>query len=657
MTTQKKLFIITSIIFLLGSILLWIPSVQSYLYKSIIPALGMLYGANLDYPDFWKGIVIDTSIILFSAAMLSFLLYIHTLPTYTKWTYNIPQKKRHFYIAIGLIIFFSFLFIFPFIFWGENSIITIHDNLDDSVPRFSYIHQNHLFFAFNKSLPVMNGISTLFFNREGFTFYNLIYCLLPTYIGYVTNYIICAIIGFVSMFYLQHLAFKRYNLIIITLVSLSYAFLPSICSFKMALASMPFAVIFFYKLALTTEKKWLIGAFFLPFFSELSGIGIFICGVWGIATIICCIKQKKITWSLLWGGVLLGIGYCLVNYHLIFIRLIIAEPLNRDFFHIAPEPFISSFTTYFFNGYYHAGSLQKYLLNWVVLGMTTFFLYRLKKKKHIKNRYSTILFTCLLFSVFATTIAALSDAHIINQLTKNIFPPLAGVSFARIYTIMRMTWYIAFSACLLYLCKIPKCSGIACTLAVLQVVMIFIGDRRPLNPYYSDAEPTWRHHLIGSDDITYKEFYSVDLFNEIKNKISYNGEKVAALGFHPGILLYNGFNTVDGYISFYPYKQQLLWHDLMLSEFEQNAYAMNYFDSWGGRRYIYNKDLSYEPTKEKKHVAINLNINMEKLKSNFGCKYILSRTKIANAETMGLRLFATFDNEKSIYEIWVYEIT
>jgi len=657
MITQKRLFVIASISFLLGNILLWIPSIQSYLYESIIPVLGMLYGVNLDYPDFWKGIVIDTAIFLFSAAILSFLLYIRTLPIYKKWTYNIPQKKRHLYTAIGLTIFFSFLFIFPFIFWGENSIVTIHDNLDDSVPRFSYIHQNHLFFTFNKSLPVMNGISTLFFNREGFTFYNLIYCFLPTYIGYVVNYIICAIIGFISMFCLQRLVFKRYNLIIVTLISLSYAFLPSICSFKMALASMPFAVIIFHKLAMTTEKKWLIGAFFLPFFSELSGIGIFICGVWGISAIIYCIKQKKIKWSLLWGLGFLCAGYGLANYHLIFIRLILAEPLNRDFFKIPPVAFISSFISYFFSGHYHAGSLQNRLLDWIVLGMAAFFLYRLVKKKHIKNRYSTILFACLLFSVFAATIAALSEAQIINQIAKKIIPPLAGVSFARMYTIMRMAWYIALSASLLYIRKIPKYSGIAYALAVLQIIIIFMGDRRPLNPYYSDAEPTWRHHLIGSEDITYKEFYSPDLFNRIKNKISYKGENVAALGFHPGILLYNGFNTIDGYISFYPYKQQLLWHDLMLPEFKQNATAMEYFDSWSGRRYIYNKDLSYEPTKEKKHPAEVLKINMENLKSVFKCQYILSRAKIANAETLGLRLFATFDNEKSIYEIWVYKVT
>ena len=54
-----------------------------------------------------------------------------------------------------------------------------------------------------------------------------------------------------------------------------------------------------------------------------------------------------------------------------------------------------------------------------------------------------------------------------------------------------------------------------------------------------------------SNDLSYGEFYSEELFAKAKEDIGYNGEWSAAYGFHPAILEYNGISTLDGYLGFY----------------------------------------------------------------------------------------------------------
>lgn len=130
------------------------------------------------------------------------------------------------------------------------------------------------------------------------------------------------------------------------------------------------------------------------------------------------------------------------------------------------------------------------------------------------------------------------------------------------------------------------------------------------NPPYADSKSTWRKNIIESDDITWREFYSEKQFKQIKETISYNGEPVCAVDYHPGVLLYNDLNAIDGYLSVFPYEKQLRWHNLIKPEFDRNPEDMQYFDSWGGRRYVYNKDLRYTPTREKYHKPVDLYIDI-----------------------------------------------
>lgn len=625
--------------------------------QSLLLGIGEdILGRAFNNPGFWISLMTRIGFFFIISSLISIWLLIREHKKY-QTLYSIHKDKINYSLPLCIPIIVFLFFVIPFVIFGKNSVITIHDNLDGSAAFFHYIHQHKLFWAFDKEVPLFGGTSTLFINREGFYLYNFIYCLLPTYVGYVVNHIVCIVLGFFCMFFLQKLIFKQENIIIIILTSLAYAVLPSVAVYKMAVATLPFVPILFFKLMTTKEKRWIIISLVYPFLSEFSSVGLFICGFWFMAMIIICIKKKELNKRLLFGFILICVGFLICISRLIYMRFILQETLNRDFETVNPIPFIHSLITYFFSGYYHSATLQNRLIDWVILGVSIIIIIKTLKNKKMQYSYlAVVLFSCLLTMLFCSIIAALSEAKIMDKIVNVVFPPLKGVSFTRIYMISRVTCYVAFTASLLYIANKEEHKGIAYSFAILQLVIIFLS-----NTFYSDSELTWKKNIVSSNDISWtniswKEFFSEKQFSKIKDSINYSGEPVCAVGYHPSVLLYNDFNTIDGYLSVYPRRQQLLWHNLMEPEFERNEQDKNYFDSWGGRRYVYNKDLSWEPTREKYHDAVDLYINMDILKKDFGCKYILSRAELSNAVELGLKNVGTFDSADSIYCIWVYEV-
>jgi hypothetical protein len=118
--------------------------------------------------------------------------------------------------------------------------------------------------------------------------------------------------------------------------------------------------------------------------------------------------------------------------------------------------------------------------------------------------------------------------------------------------------------------------------------------------------------------------------------------------------MYNGFNCIDGYNNAYPLSYMRKFRALIAPELEINEKIREYYDTWGGRMYLYNSELSFGPTRNKNTVPVKLNIDMDVFKNDFNGKYILSRAKIANADELGLQFINKFDNDKSIYTIYVY---
>lgn len=159
-------------------------------------------------------------------------------------------------------------------------------------------------------------------------------------------------------------------------------------------------------------------------------------------------------------------------------------------------------------------------------------------------------------------------------------------------------------------------------------------------------------HYEKDNTICMREFFSKNLFTDIKRDINYQDEKVAAFGYHPSVLIYNGFTTLDGYNSVHPMEYQIQFRKIIEPALERYPNFAEYYDGWGGRMYLFG-DLPYTPTRDKNVAPVPLYINTAAFK-DLGGKYILSRAPILNAEELKLDFVKDYDREDSIYHIYLY---
>jgi hypothetical protein len=494
-------------------------------------------------------------------------------------------------------------------------------------------------------------------------------------------------------------------------VSVCYALLPVYPGWNIAVGTLPLILYVFSHFASKSNHhlSWNIALLiFYPFFSFFATVGIFILGLWFIGTVIVCVKNKKINPSLIAGFMLLLVGYILVDLRLFYVMFIVKTPLNRTVFTIHPneitemlKTFLISLKNYFINGHYHGSSMQRMVILPSALLVSSFLfieiILSIKNKNHsikLLTRIKTVLSetdnkTILLFAlelaVFVFSgIGALYDSGLLNGFIKSFIPVLAGFDWGRIWLFNRVLWMVIFALCLSIILSVENISfnrnskQIAVSAffpKLLVYILIFLQTAYTLlSPVrYNDQVKTWFNEMAiktgiiktgiakviiwrgFGDFISYKEFFAQELFHVIKEDIAYTDERVVALGYHPSVLMYNGFNCIDGYNNAYPLQYMQRFRALIAPEFETNIKDRDYYDSWGGRMYLYNSVLSYRPVRDKNTSPVELHIDMNVFTKDFHGAYILSRAEISNAHELGLLFIKRYDSEDSIYTIYLYK--
>ena len=605
-------------------------------------------------------------------------------------------KKSFFYLFI---IFTAAFYLLPFVLFGTNSIITIHDNLDISIPLFKMYKENGLLFKFDSPTKALSEMSTLYYGNFSFTM--LLSCLFNDFIAFIINSYIYLFLGFFSM-YLLLKKLKVINKNLSILISLCYAILPTVLG--ICISTLPLIIVIFISFLSQNKFSWkTLLILFFPFFSSFTMVGIFILGFWLLGFVILWIKTRKINLNLLVGFLLLCIGYIIVDLKLFYVMFVLKTPLNRSVFSFYPvgiitqiKVFLRTLKEYFLHGYYHATSFQRKIILPFAFIVSVFYLIMLIRR--IKSKSGTMLtrikttvmestihvkqLFILEFTVFAfSIIAALYDSGLLTSFINKYIPILHGFHWGRVWIFNRVLWYVIFALCLQFVLEIdlffvlkvkngnlfwkikscpfiPRlCVGI---LICFQILYISLTSRNWY--YYQDQYQTWYNEIVIKTGIrkidpyiSCKEFFAKDLFEKIKKDISYSDERVVAFGYHPSVLMYNGFNCIDGYNNAYPLSYMQKFRTLIAPELEINQKAREYYDSWGGRMYLYNSELDYEPTRDKNTSPVKLNIDMQVFKNDFDGRYILSRAEISNSDTLGLELIKRYYDEKSIYTIYLYQ--
>jgi hypothetical protein len=592
------------------------------------------------------------------------------------------------YTFIFLVCCFVFL---PFILFGDNSVVTVHDYLDQNLPQFKMFRDNGLFFKFDAPTKGYGEMSTLYYMYVGFNFHSLLYYIFDDFIAYALNYYFSILLGWFSM-YLLLKKYVRLPHSLMLLVSLCYAILPVIPIWNIATASLPLIIFIFF--ALEENKRFSYKTLLLlwyPFFSNFPSIGIFILGFWFIGIIATLIKNRKLNFNLLVGFFALVIGYILVDLRMFYVMFILKTTLNRSIFSRHPDDLVSMLKTFFLefknyggNGHYHAASMQRMVIIpsafFVSLGCVISRGRLSTKMKPARPRMDTVklLFCSEFLLVIFAAIAGLYASGLLDRFIQRYFSILSGFDWGRVYIFNRVLWYFVFALCLSIILEVrsfsfafirwkPHFSLVLATLLICSQTVYTLC----VPTTYNDQIKTWFNEIAiktgvakkmfpqkeFNSFISYKEFFAEDLFSTIKKDIAYSDEKVVAVGYHPSVLMYNGFNCIDGYNNAYPLSYMQKFRTLIAPELEINKAARDYYDSWGGRMYLYYGGTlgGWDPVRNINQTSVELHIDMDVFQNDFDGTYILSRIKIATADDLGLNFVNQYNDERSIYTIYLYK--
>jgi len=607
-------------------------------------------------------------------------------------------ERKIIYLVIFLIATFIFL---PFLLFGENSIITIHDSLDIIIPSYKMFHDNGLFFKFDVPTNGFSGMSTLYFSLIGYTFQSTLYWIFNDFTAYVLSYYFSIFFGFISMYILLKKTLGISSILSV-FMAICYAILPVQPNWNIAVSTLPIIIAIFYYFAFNNSNvfSWkVLFLIFFPFFSFFAAIGFFVLGFWFLGIVVLLIKNKKINPNLLVGFILLCIGYILVDLRLFYVMFILKTPLNRTIYSLRYsnnivtqiKTFLRQLISYGAKGHYHATSFQLGIILPITFILSLSCLITLIRR--IRDQSGTInakikaalaktnikvkqLFILDFIVIAFCCIAALYYSGLLSGFITSYIPILSGFNWGRVWIFNRVLWYVIFVLCLQIILEIDNTSFIKKIklppflprLIVWVLICLQLGyiASRPVN--YNDQVKTWFNEIIiktgiakkilpnknFNSFISYKEFFAEDLFNRIKNDISYSGEMVVAFGYHPSVLMYNGFNCIDGYNGAYPLSYMVKFRTLIAPELEVNQQRRYYYDGGGIRMYLYNSKLEYVPTRNKNTSPVELNIDMDVFKNDFNGVYILSRAEISNSDALGLDLIKRYYDEESIYTIYLY---
>lgn len=547
-----------------------------------------------------------------------------------------------------------------FLGFGEQSYITIHDNLDLFIPHLNMLKLSGTFFTHGDTLPILGGVTRNDFGSE-FYLYNLLFALLPAYYAYIAGYFLSIAISMASTYLLAKDVLPDYKTYkpFILFFGMIYGILPVFPTYGIAFASIPLVVLILRKIYRSKNICYYILLFFYPVVSYFSYFGFFILAYLVLFTLGDWIRKKKPNTGLLTAIPVLFAGYALLEYRLFSSMLFSDTVTIRSTMNMGDLNFKEIMGTIwdgFINSTFHAGDSHKYFVLPVVLLyfiIQNFFYIKRKEWGKITSDIFNLLFLLILFN---SVIYGIYYFKPLRELITKLLPPLEGFQYYRTIFFNPFLWYVL----LFLVVKRLYEKGRQIAACMISVVALLIVIFMPAN--YNDFYNTCYYNAYQLlkqkpvDMLNYHEFYSEELFTLIKEDIDYNGEYAAAYGFHPAVLTYNGISTLDGYLGMYSLEYKENFRKIIAPALERSGYYRNYFDTWGARAYIFPgfDSNSYLPSKNLTLPDSNLYIDTEAFKALNGV-YLFSRFEISNARELSLSLMGRYTEEASPYVIYVYQ--
>src|SRR5699024_1234955 len=529
----------------------------------------------------------------------------------------------------------------PYYILGEDTHIRLHDNLDSNIVWYKLLAESGQFFSISELPNVINGLprSTL---ATPFDIMVWFYVLFEPMTAYTIGQTIMRFAGFFGMY----LLLRRFigSKWIVTGVALVFAILPFWPSGLLSIAGLPLALYLFLSIR---ENRWQAPWYhwfvlmLLPFFSNFILTFVFFLGLMGVVWLVDWIRFKKSNWAFLTAIAGMTSIYLIKNYMLIYAMFInegfTSHREDLDLGHNTLSGTISLFFENFLTGHTHDMAVHTSIILPVIgLALVVAAYRRIKPKLLI----GLVLVNAALSLWYAFWYWEGWRIVKDNVMIANTF------NFSRIHFLDPMIRYIAFALALWSLWKHMRFGKAALTILIIAQLLNVFGLNEEL-----------KYGRIGTP--TFAEFYSEELFDSIEAYIGKDQSdyRVVSIGLHPTIAQYNGFYTLDTYNNSYPLEYKYKFRKIIAPELAKNDTIKNYFDTWGGRLYMYTDKLGKDDdvTKNRDVVLDNLDINTAAL-ADLGGDYIFSAVPIENHRENDLAYERSFENSQSPWKIYLYRV-
>ena len=548
---------------------------------------------------------------------------------------------------LGIASLLTIVYLLPYYILGSDTHIRIHDNMDSTMVWYKLLAESgQIFTLTDVELPnAINGLprSTL---PSGLDATLWMYLLFKPMTVYIINQTLMRFVALFGMYLLlkKHVFRTSVSPMIIAGVALGFAILPFWPPGLLSIAGLPLALHIF----LTIRKRqketplyfWIIIGLY-PFFSNFILTFVFFLGIMGVLWLVDWIRYKKSNWIFFSSIAMMTTIYLIKNYLLIYTMFFSSSfTSQRSEANLGHKDFpdtLDLFMKNIIDGHTHDLSIHATVIL-PIIGVAILIAL-------LRGMVPKLLLGLLLINVALSFWYALwywQGMRVVkdNILFFNMF------NMSRIHFFQPIIWYICFALALIIIWKYVKFGHIlAVAVLIAQLYILFSLNEEKK---YSDLNM-----------LTYNEFYSVELFDEIKEYIGKDpaSYRVVNVAMHPAIAQYNGFYTLDTYNNSFPLEYKHAFKKIIAPELEKSPKLEHYFDTWGGRLYMYSSELGkhYRFYKTSDKTIEEYQMNTDAFQE-LGGDYVFSALPIENAEDTGLDLEKTFENEQSPWRIYLYSV-
>jgi hypothetical protein len=557
----------------------------------------------------------------------------------------------------------------PYLVRGPNTHVKIFDNLDCHIAHTKVLAQSGKAFSLNPNTKLDNFLNGIHLSGvdSGFNVLTWLFMIFPPFTAYALNDLLVRLVAILGMVLLLRKYFikphKEEHHWIIFGSALCFALLPFYPAGGISIAGIPLLLYSFLNIRGHEGKltDFLI-IFIFPFYSKLALAGVFIAIGLFIIFVIDWVRNRKMNLLYLGGLALLTLTYGFTQFHLIYSFLSPGFVSYREEISTTGVPTAKAlkytFDNFVFDRVNIVGAQHMFVIAAAALALVVSIVKKTNARL-LKGLIAAALLTSFMWGFkYWTGIIPVREK----------FQLLNAFDFSRFYWLNPFLWYLIFALALLIISKIKPGKILVSIFIIGQVLYMFMNYNWEIR--YLLGIKTSFAGSARTYSLTYKEFYSEALFEEInqyinKPKADY---RVISLGIPPGISQYNGFYTLDIYTDVYTLEYKHQFRKIIEKELAKSKRLKRVFDENAKRCYLFVSDLygarggtgmvfsrGITGTESRRFKIKNMELNTAALKE-MGGEYIFSAVEILNYKENNLEFERVFKHSESPWRIYLYKV-